>query len=567
MGFLKRYGVFLLLLAAFTPLMLRFGWHREIATVSDDSVSYLTLARWLAGDTSNAYLARWTWWQAHFPPIFPLLLAVTGAWHNLLAAHLLVAGLAAAALVPTYRYALMRLESAPAALSACALFVLAPAAWIPLVGILSESLFLLLTMAALRFHERRLRTETARDGEWLALGLIVALACATRLVGIAMLLALAMQALLRACGAREGPRIRQLVIAFIPTVVVLGAWMALRPMEGADKYQGIVESSLSNWIHNPLTILPVASTSVLDAWIANFAVDPNAPVAMRIVFIVLGAMALAGAALAALRNRLDGWYFLVYMAVIFGWVFGTEVTRRLLYPVIPLALILAAVALREAGRKLRVPARASLFAGGAIAAIPAVLCVPGLLQVQQKSFDTAQVLPNSAYANADITDYYTTRGPEARAIAAGQIATLAGLQALDRATPPGARVMWMRPEYIAFLGHREGVPWYFDWDARRLASEVRATGTTHLVLSRYVKTDLTPRPGDPAPLLPSILEYSRIVLKLPDATDGSDAFLLLEVEPRRLDAYLGVGAAEDQHAAREVVPEEHAPGRGHLREE
>jgi 4-amino-4-deoxy-L-arabinose transferase-like glycosyltransferase len=519
--------------------VLRFGWHHVIATVSDDSVSYLTLAQWLSGDTSNAHLARWTWWHAHFPPLFPLLLAGTGAWRNLLAAHLLVAGLAAVALVPTYRYALLRLESVPAALSACALFVLAPAAWIHVVGILSESLFLLLTMAALRFHERRLRADTAREGEWLAFGLLVALACATRLVGVAMLLALAVQMVFRLAGAREGPRIRQFVIAFVPTVVVLGAWMALRPIEGADKYQGIVESSLSNWIHIPLTILPVAATSVLDAWVAAFAVDPNAPAAMRIVFIVLGAMALAGAALAARRNRLDGWYFLVYTAVIFGWVFGTEVTRRLLYPVIPLAIILAAVALREAARKLRVPARASLFLGGAIAAIPAVLCVPGLAQVQQKSFDTAQVLPGAAYANADITDYYTTRGPEARTIAAGQIATLAGLQSLERATPPAARVMWMRPEYVAFLGHREGVPWYFDWDARRLAQEVRATGTTHVVLSRYVKTDLTPRPGDPTPLLPSILEYSRTILTIPDATDGSDAFLLLQVEPARLAAFLG----------------------------
>jgi len=61
MGFPGRHAAFLLLLAAFAPLALHFGWHDGIATVSDDSVSYLTLAHWLAGDASNPYLAKWTW--------------------------------------------------------------------------------------------------------------------------------------------------------------------------------------------------------------------------------------------------------------------------------------------------------------------------------------------------------------------------------------------------------------------------------------------------------------------------------------------------------------------------
>src|SRR6185503_13556560 len=102
---LRRHGAFLLLLAAFAPLVLHFGWHPGIATVSDDSVSYLTLARWIAGDTSNPHLAKWTWWQAHFPPLFPLLLAATGAWRHLQWAHVLVAALEIAAVVLLYAYA------------------------------------------------------------------------------------------------------------------------------------------------------------------------------------------------------------------------------------------------------------------------------------------------------------------------------------------------------------------------------------------------------------------------------------------------------------------------------
>jgi len=538
MGFPGRHAAFLLLLAAFAPLALHFGWHDGIATVSDDSVSYLTLAHWLAGDASNPYLAKWTWWQAHFPPLFPLLLAATGAWDHLEWAHVLVAGLEVVAVALLYAYAVLRLESRRGALAVTSLFILAPVAWVHILGILSEPLFLALSLGALLWHEARLARGKGRDADWLAFGLLVALACLTRLVGLALVAALIAQAVFARLARREGPGWRAIVLAVLPTALLMGAWLALRPIQGGDKYEGIVASSLHNWITAPGAMLPVAAQSITDAWIAAFAVDPGAPLVMRGAFIVAGLLALAGAARAARSNRLDGWYALAFAAVLFGWVFGEGVTRRLLYPLVPLALLHAALALRAMLPPFALGARGEAFALGTVAAFQALLCLPALAQLQEKSFDRAPVLEGFAYSYADVTDYYTSHGGEARKHAAGMVATIAGLEALAKATPPSARVMWMRPEYVALLGHRDGVPWYFRWDASELARQVRATGTTHLVLSRYVKTDLTPTPGDPSPLLASILEYSRVVMKLPDATDGSDAFLLLEVEPGRLDALL-----------------------------
>ena len=49
---LRRHGAFLLLWAAACVTMLRFAWGEGIATVSDDSVSYLVLAQSFAGDAS-----------------------------------------------------------------------------------------------------------------------------------------------------------------------------------------------------------------------------------------------------------------------------------------------------------------------------------------------------------------------------------------------------------------------------------------------------------------------------------------------------------------------------------
>ena len=506
-------------------------------------MSYLTLAHWIAGDASNPFIGKWAYWQAHFPPLFPLILVVTGTYANLPAAHMVVAAFAVAALALFYAYAVARLDSVAVALALAALFVLTPAAWIHIHGILSEPLFLAASLGALLFHHARLAGKGAPDREWLAFGILVALACLARMVGLALVAALFAQVVVHIAFGKEGPRARQLALAVLPALLLLAAWRIVRPADGSDQYQYLVASNLQHWIESPRLRMAVSASAIVGSWIDAFTTDPAAPLALRAVFIVTGIAALGGAIAAARANRLDGWYFLGFAAILFGWVFGEQVTRRLIYPIVPLGLLFAACSVRSLAVRLRWPADRRRIALAVGMAIPAACALPAFIQVQEKSFERTPVLPSSPYSWADISDYYETHGAQARRTAAGQVATIAGLEALARVTPPDARVMWMRPEYVALLGHREGIPWYFRWDAHELARQVRATGTTHLVLSRYVKTDLTPTPGDPAPLRGEIERFAHESLVLPDATDGSDAFVLLQVDPGRLDDYLRTAAA------------------------
>ena len=60
-----------------------------------------------------------------------------------------------------------------------------------------------------------------------------------------------------------------------------------------------------------------------------------------------------------------------------------------------------------------------------------------------------------APSRAGMTAYYTViDGGRAAALAERHASVLGGLEALANATPPGARVFWMRPEYVALLGGR-----------------------------------------------------------------------------------------------------------------
>jgi hypothetical protein len=183
---------------------------------------------------------------------------------------------------------------------------------------------------------------------------------------------------------------------------------------------------------------------------------------------------------------------------------------------------------------LRLEGGRRVAAFAAVAALPVLLCLPAVLLVAEKSRDRRPVLAGYPYAYRDITEYYTTINLEkARLLAELQVAILAGLEAVDKVTPPGARVMWMRPEYVALLGRRRAVPFYYSWSPRVLAQEVKRSKTDYLVASRLFKTDLDGVDGDPFVTMRGILAYSRPVFHF-----GDDTFVLMKVDPAALDAFL-----------------------------
>jgi hypothetical protein len=248
---------------------------------------------------------------------------------------------------------------------------------------------------------------------------------------------------------------------------------------------------------------------------------------------------MAGAVMSAWRGKLHGWYALGFTAILVVWVFGEETTRRLIYPIVPVALIrrpsrfggVEAIAARP---------RALRYAAPALATVTFLLALPAMVLVQRRSLDRDPVLDGFAYSYSDFRDYYESHGPDARARAAGNLASLAGLRALQSVTPRDAKILCVRPEYIAYLANRECVPWYYSWDARELARQIRSANVDYVAFPRYVKSDLTTRVADPTPLVPSIREYSDLVMAIPDPgdDDGNNGFMLFKIDRKALENYL-----------------------------
>jgi hypothetical protein len=518
------------------PLLVYFAWHAGIASVGDDSVSYLILAQYFAGH-ADAFVREWVAYQAHFPPLFPLVLAAAGGASSPLAAHLVVAAFAIAALVLLYRYAALQLGSPLAGLGITGLFLLTPTAWIGVVAILSEPQYLFFTLAALLFHETRLYPARAGAREWLVFGLLLALSYLTRTAGAALLAAAAVQGLARVLADRDTPRGRFL-FAFLPVLALAGLWAWLRPAPQGANYAQVLDTALAMAQHDPARFFGLAARYLASGWIASFSAEADVHGVARGVWLALGALGVAGAVRRALHNHLDGWYVLASLAMLVVWLFDATTMRRLLYPLVPLLLIHAAGFAMFLAARMKAKRAARLALGAALLA-PALLCLPPLALVFSKSLEREPVVAGFPYSFAGITEYYTTiRVHGARSIAARHAAVLAGLQALQTDTPEGARVMWMRPDYVALLGRRQGVPWHYGGGLRGLAEALQRSHARYVIVATLYKSDMEGAQSEPFDGLEALAPFARPVSFVRNAVLGSNEFALLEVDPGALEAYL-----------------------------
>jgi len=279
------------------------------------------------------------------------------------------------------------------------------------------------------------------------------------------------------------------------------------------------------------------SVKVLSAgWISSFTADAWEPLSVQVALWAIVALALAGAVRGAMRNRLDSWYTLAALGILFLWVFDENNQRRLLYPLVPLLLAHAAETLGALAERVK-GARARQAAMLTAAALAAVICAPAIVLVAKKSMDRAPLLRDSGYSFSSLALYYSAVNLEvASSHAWREAAVLAGLGAIDKIAPPDARIMWTRPEYVAVLGRRTGEPLYFSWDRARLARELLRTGTTHVVVTRIFKTDLAHRGGDAYAVLavdtPDYLLHPAYVIQ--DPRTGIIEFALLKVDREAL---------------------------------
>ena len=539
---MKRHWALAALLACATALLLAFAWQEGLASVSDDSASYLVLAQAMAG--GNPAVLPWVGYHTHFPPLFPLALALTGGAADFRNAHALVALFTAVGALLAYVFAWRETGRRDAAFALAVAFLACPTTWVSAKGILSEPMFLCASMATLLYFQGRFERGEPQPRHWLALGLLLAATVLTRVVGTALVLALLVHLVVRARRGGKLPGAAALAAALVPPALLVLGWIALRPMAAQDSYQRVSTSMAHSWSASTGVMERVSARTILDGWTASFTADANVGAVGASVALVVAALALAGLVRRLLANRLDAWYAAVSLVVIGWWVFNEDNTRRLLLPLLPLLLFYAGEAIVAACRRAHRAAYAT-HAVAAAGALLALVILPAAVVMGRKAFDREPVVAGFAPRYADMTEYYTTLNASfSRRLAARQAVILAGFDALRQHTPAGAKVMWMRPEYPALLGGRVGVPYYYDWDPMHVARAARDQNVDYLVSTPLFKSDLAGAKGDPAKPLAGVEAWTRPVMALANPGARSADFVLLEVDRAALAAWIaGRGAS------------------------
>jgi hypothetical protein len=525
---------FAILAAVAIPAIVAFCWHSVVATIGDDSVSYITLARYLAPWRPDPLSAPWAAYFSNFPPLFPALLALTGGAYDLFIGHMVVAAGAAVSLALVHYYARERLSSDAGALAVTALFLLLPGMWLGLVGILSESTYLALSVAALLYEARRVRPDSSAWA-YAALGGWIAAALLSRTAGLALLAAYAAKVVVGAVRSRHLPAPR----LWLPIAIALAAqlaWLWLRPKLAVTAYEWTIGNLVHRWVEQPVSTFAESWQYLSRAWIGNFAADAAGGSSAALAYGIVALLALGGAVRAALHNRLDGWYMLASVGMLFLWVFNEDNSRRLLYPLLPLVLLHAAEAVRALAARLRSPL--GRWIPTLAFAFLAVMVLPASALILRKALDRDPYFSGLEYSPASMKDYYgiVSAGPAGVEAFRGA-SVLGGMSYLDQWTPPGSRVMWVRPEYIAVLGRREGVPLYLRWDRPTFAREILRTRTDFVIASRHFKNDMATDVADAFLWLALDLpDYLLPVAALPDMKTGD--FTLLRVDAARLQSYI-----------------------------
>ena len=523
------------LVAAFAEIVaLLFTWQPGLASLYDDSVSYLIMAQAFApyGDAGPAIAAAFL--AEKYPPFFPLLTAFTGGAYDWRLAHALVAVCFGISVVTLAFLAKEICGSSAAGIAAAAIYAVMPGTWLNLKGILSEFPYMALTFGALFVC---LRASERGPSRQVAIGLLLATIVLTRTIGVAMLVAIAISEFV---GILRGSQ-RSRLLAWLPSIAIaIGTallWYALRPAGGHDEYAARSSGVLRLLHDEPSAFAAVVranASALLDAWLNALLIYWGEPWQPRLILAcTLGAVGLAAAACRAWRGKVDGLYLLAFLAILLAWPFPGQM-YRLAWPIVPLVMVEAVWAGSVAARRYLAERRFSRFASG-FALVAFALCLPPLGYIVERAHSPSGA--RHEQHEADITEFYRIPArASANASAAAQLGILADLERIRSTTPENASVMWYTPGFMPLVARRRGVAMDIIENAAGLAQQVRTLRPDYIYFASIHPRDSAGRHGNPLAPWVHARSYTDVVWQRTGTPSGDLQSILLKVDAARLPA-------------------------------
>lgn len=318
-GMCARWGA-LLLLVPLAVFYAHLTWTDQLVGRGGDNALYVLMAQryspygGFAAPGADLFTLR-----SPFPPAYPFLLALTGGAHDLLIAHQVTTACLVLAFALLLRLAGSMGLSPLLRGSLVAAFALLPGTYTQACYLLSENLFLCLTLGF--FVILAAGPLTAR--RCFALSVLVALAALTRTVGVALLVAYAVHLSIR----RPRQWLSWLALAGAPVL----AWNLHRYAFGVHYLNQLAYADGGvGFLDNIFTQF----RALQSGWVANLATAESlAPISR-----VTGALGLLGAVVRAARAHTDGLFVVAFLAIVLLWPYPAEAIR-LVFAIVPFLLL------------------------------------------------------------------------------------------------------------------------------------------------------------------------------------------------------------------------------------
>jgi hypothetical protein len=328
------------LISAYAIHFLSFTLFEGFSTFSNDAGSYVVLARKWSPYFPPGDAVLYTWPIQILPPGFPWALAITGASKSLWSSHLFVSlcMLASIFLVGWKVYRRTgRLVGSLLTLGLCLL----PGVVTSSMGILSENLYLLLSLVVLLLYSFIKNTEAKVLAWYLLLLLFLTFVILTRTIGIALITAIVLKTLLDK-DIHGKQKIGFLLIAF-SSVALWQLWGFINTQSSdltysyyLKQYVGTevtVFSGLAYLWHTMSTNL----IQILSSWSHYFSLSYSNIWFFLSSFSLL-IFCLIGLGFRLLQRKLDAIYLMFYFAILLIWPNPDQFTR-FLHPVVFLLLL------------------------------------------------------------------------------------------------------------------------------------------------------------------------------------------------------------------------------------
>ncbi len=441
---LLSYAALFVFAGIYAAFLIPFVAHAGLVSFFSDSAHYLLMARYLSPwhEASPAVVAAWP--RQDFPPFFPFILAILGAAYDYTLAHVLTALFLLLSIPLIFIFARSMFAANHQALLIVFIFCLSPSAWLNSMGILSEPLYLFLSLATLIFFDK---SDLSRKANLFIFGLLLALLVLTRTIGVAMLAAFIVICIVKwRRGSLDGPYF--VIPVFFSLAVIAASWWAhntVVPSVYIDQIGGLLGSETEkirvSWD------LKEQLAAFHDNWLGGllyYWTDQTLPA--QSIILLAGLFSLLGLCIRVGQGKLNAIYVLLYLLVLFLWPYP-EYIGRFIYPILCLLIMYSFYFLYVCTRRME------LKRGGVAVSIAMVLVLTTVLPTLSYTWHRYQTGKESGYHQ--IKEFYDTYDlKQARQLAATKLAMSLEMERMRKTTAPDAVILSSHLIYIPLLADR-----------------------------------------------------------------------------------------------------------------